>query len=433
MGKRQKTHEEYVSELAIKNPTIKVIGRYINASTKIMHYCLKHDVQWETTPSRALEGVGCEICKKEKFRQSRCKTHQQYVEEVERLNPNIEVVDDYIDSKTPIKHYCKKHNIFWNVMPCNVLSGCGCVECGKEKTSDKNSKTREQYIAELKIINPNVVMIDTYINATTPIIHKCLIDEYEWYVKPSNLLTGKGCPKCANNIKKTNEEYVKKVSLVNPDIEVIEEYVNSYTPIFHKCKKHNIQWKVSPSSILQGCGCLECGIEKLSVSNTKSHEQYVEELKKINPNIVVIENYIRSNIPILHKCLIDGNEWYAAPSNILFGNGCPQCNESKGERQIRLWLEDKHIVYEKQKKFEDCRDIKPLPFDFYLLRYNLCIEFDGKQHYEPIEYFGGQKNFELQQKHDIIKDEYCKNNGISLLRIPYFKNVEEELNNFLFI
>ena len=63
------------------------------------------------------------------------------------------------------------------------------------------------------------------------------------------------------------------------------------------------------------------------------------------------------------------------------------------------------------------------------------IEYDGEQHFRPIEYFGGQKKFELQQKHDTIKNEYCKNNGIPLLRIPYFKydNIEEELNNFLFI
>lgn len=78
-------------------------------------------------------------------------------------------------------------------------------------------------------------------------------------------------------------------------------------------------------------------------------------------------------------------------------------------------------------------DIRPLPFDFYLPEYNICIEYDGEQHNRSVKHFGGDKAFYTRIKHDNIKNEYCKNNGISLLRIPYFKNIEEELNNFLFI
>lgn len=70
---------------------------------------------------------------------------------------------------------------------------------------------------------------------------------------------------------------------------------------------------------------------------------------------------------------------------------------------------------------------------FYLTDYNLAIEYQGEQHYRPIDYFGGKEKFEVQQKRDNIKRDYCKNNNINLLEIPYYKNVEEELNNFLFI
>lgn len=63
---RKKTHEEYVAELAEKNPTVEVVGKYIDALTKIEHHCLTHDVYWETTPSRALQGVGCKMCHSEK-------------------------------------------------------------------------------------------------------------------------------------------------------------------------------------------------------------------------------------------------------------------------------------------------------------------------------------------------------------------------------
>lgn len=303
----------------------------------------------------------------------------------------------------------------------------------KWKIGDKNSKNYKQYIEELKVVNPNIIAINRYIGANIPILHKCLIDEYEWYAKPANILSGKGCPKCANNIKRSRERYINEVSLINPNIDVLEKYINVKTPIFHKCKIHNITWKTSPLSILQGCGCIECGKEKQTIQRRKSHEQYVEELGKINPDIVLIDTYINAYAPILHKCLKDGNEWYAKPANILSGTGCPQCNESRGERQIRSWLNNQHISYESQKSFKDCRDIKPLPFDFFLPKYNTIIEYDGEQHFKPIKFFGGDKAFERRVKHDNIKNEYCKNKGISLLRIPHYKNVEEELNNFLFI
>lgn len=398
-----------------------------------MHHCHIHNIYWKTTPSRALQGFGCEMCRKDKFRKVRNKSHDEYVNSLAKINPNIEVIEKYSGARIPIKHYCKKHNLFWNVSPDSLLQGYGCLECGKEKVRDKNGKKHELYVDELKRINSDIIVVGTYINANTPILHKCLIDGYEWNARPANILSRKGCPKCANIIKRTHDKYIKEISLTNPNIEVLENYINSYTPILHKCKKHNIKWNVQPSSILQGYGCLECGKEKVRIARTKSHEQYVKELEEINPNIVAIEKYNGANIPILHKCLKDGNEWYAQPANTLFGTGCPLCNQSKGERKICLWLNKHHITYQTQKSFKDCKDIKPLPFDFYLPNHNIVIEYDGKQHYEPINYFGGNKRFEYIVRHDQIKNEYCKNNGISLLRIPYFKNVEEELNNFLFI
>jgi very-short-patch-repair endonuclease len=360
---------------------------------------------------------------------------------------------------------------------------------------EKRVKSRDEYIEQLNLINPNIMLIGDYINAHTPTLHRCLIDGYEWMLKPNNALSGKGCPNCYGNIKKNQLEYVEELSLKNPNLEVLEDYINAKTPILHRCKRHNIKWKISPDNALHGYGCKECLREKIGEKNSKTHEQYVKELKEINPNIIVlgeyidaktpilhrclidgyewmvrpdnvlcgtgcpkcagnikktheeyvyelscinpyikvIEKYIDSVTPILHECLIDGYQWYAAPTNLLSGCGCPQCHESSGERQIRTWLEKHDVLYDFQKRFSDCKDINSLPFDFYLPDYNIAIEYDGKQHFEPIEYFGGIKSFERTVKHDNIKNEYCKNNGISLLRIPYFKNVEEELNNFLFI
>lgn len=295
-------------------------------------------------------------------------------------------------------------------------------------------KTHEEYVKEVALKNKNIEVVGKYSEANKKITHRCLIDGYEWDVTPHNVLRGRGCPKCSNHIKRTNESYVKEVKSINPNIEVLEKYINNTTPILHKCIIHNIEWNAYPNNILRGCGCKQCANELLSKNKRISIDEYRYKLKQISSTIIVIgDNYINAHTPILHKCLIDGYEWLAKPNNILSGKGCPKCNENKGERKIRLWLDNHNIIYETQKSFSNCRDIRPLPFDFYLPNKRTAIEFDGEQHYKAIDHFGGIKAFEIRQKHDNIKNEYCKNNGISLLRIPYYKNVEEELNNFLFI
>jgi len=87
----------------------------------------------------------------------------------------------------------------------------------------------------------------------------------------------------------------------------------------------------------------------------------------------------------------------------------------------------------KEYKFDNCKNKNPLPFDFYLPEHNICIEFDGEQHFKSISYFGGEKGFKNTQKNDLIKTSYCKENNIKLIRINYleFKKIEEILNKNL--
>lgn len=369
---------------------------------------------------------------------SKKKTHDEYVVELAIKNPTVKVVGQYIDAKTPIAHYCTIHNITWDIAPTNALQGQGCKECGIMKVRYKTKKTDEQYKKELADVNPNIIVLGKYINAQTPILHQCNLDGCVWEAIPNNVLRGHGCPMCFGNKKKTTEEYKKELIDINPNIEVIEEYVDAKTPILHICKIDGYKWKASPDSILRGTGCLKCGNKNKADALRKTHEEYVTDVLKVNPNIEVIGQYINAQTPILHRCKKDKCEWMARPYNILNGYGCPACQESKGEKTIKQWLESHKIKYIPQKRFDDCKDIKILPFDFYLLDYNICIEYDGQQHYEPVDFAGkglehAQQKFIKTQYHDEIKNIYCKNNNIPLLRIPYFANIEEELNNFLFI
>lgn len=501
--RKRKTHEEYIEELKLKNPTVEVVERYINAATKIEHHCLIHDVYWKSLPGNVLSGKGCHECMKDKNRERFMKSNEEYVNQVKIINPYIEVIDTYINNKTPILHKCLKHNVIWKAYPSNILKGYGCTQCGYEKIGHSHQKSHEEYIQELKqknidvsvlenykgnnvpiqhkclkhnIVwkiapnnvlnghgclechkekirnqlvkthemyvkevqekNPNIEVIGTYLNNKTPIEHKCKIHNYTWTTYPSNILNGHGCKYCgydetSKKLSLTSEEYLERLQYINSNIEMIGKYITINDKIEHRCKSHNYTWKTSPASVLQGCGCKYCKSEKISTKLTKTHEAYVNELKIKNPSIIVMEEYINASTPIRHKCLIDGYEWDATPGNILFGYGCPRCNESKLEKSIRLWLDANNIPYEQNKTFDRCVDKKPLSFDFYLPNFNLCIECQGKQHYEPVQYFGGEERFKIQKYHDDLKKMYCNKNNIELLEISYWENAENKLNNFL--
>ncbi|MDU4051151.1 MAG: hypothetical protein E7H33_09565 [Clostridium perfringens] len=146
-------------------------------------------------------------------------------------------------------------------------------------------------------------------------------------------------------------------------------------------------------------------------------------------NYKILSSYVGNK----YKILIDFNcghkpNWIA-PSNLKSGQCCPICKESKGEKAIRLYLEKNNIEFKQEYRFDDCRLRRSLPFDFYIPKYNLCIEFDGEQHYKANDFFG-EESFKETQKRDKIKNDYCRENNINLIRIPYWEldNVESILN-----
>lgn len=437
MGKRI-THEMYVERLKDKNPNIEVLEEYNGYNTKIKHRCKLDGYIWNATPGNVLGGKGCPECDRKKRREEHLKTNDEYVTELQSKRPEVISLETYKGSNVKIKHKCLRHDYVWSASPGNVLNGNGCPLCKSEKIILSKTKTTDKYVKELEDKNISVIPLEDYKGAKTKIMHKCLKHDVEWSAMPTNVLRGAGCPKCwVEKIRKqrakTQDEYVKEVNKINPHIEVIGEYINAKTPIMHHCLKHNVYWSTMPESILNGSGCPTCGIEKM----TKSHEQYVLDVARVNPYIEVIGEYKDSGIPILHKCKKDGYEWMAEPHMILVGHGCPVCYETNGERMVRRFLEDNNIEYEVQKRFNDCREEKPLPFDFYLPEYNSIIEYDGEHHYFPIDFSGygkewAEQYFEKTIMHDEIKNEYCKKNNIHLLRIPYFADIESELQKFLF-
>ena len=146
---QKKTNEQYIDELSIKNPNLELVGDYVDAKTKILHRCKTHDIIWATSPDSALHGSGCKQCLGERIGNKLRKSEDNYIKELLIKNPTTKLCDKYIDNKTPIKHYCTTHNIFWNTTPSNALQGQGCSFCSKERIRNALKKSKEKYIKEL--------------------------------------------------------------------------------------------------------------------------------------------------------------------------------------------------------------------------------------------------------------------------------------------
>jgi len=140
-------------------------------------------------------------------------------------------------------------------------------------------------------------------------------------------------------------------------------------------------------------------------------------------------DYINTKIKTTIFCKKCKKEFKQTPTHHTKGHGCPYCNESKGEKVIFNFLIENCIKFEQQKKFDNCKNRRKLSFDFYLPTLNMCIEFDGKQHFEPYYKGGDEKTFEVQIENDNIKNSYCYYNNINLLRIKYDENIIEKIKN----
>lgn len=233
-----------------------------------------------------------------------------------------------------------------------------------------------------------------------------------------------------------------------------EDYVDSATKsLRYLCPKHidKGELTISLGHLQSGRGCYYCGRIVTETARMVDEEINEKECREIcekkgftfvgtyRTNSLILIQYICSKHPEAGiQVMRKGN---MNRDNI---QGCPYCFDtkkfvfSKGEKSVEKVLQDLDIAYLPQYTFDNCRDKNMLPFDFYLPDLSKCIEYDGQHHYFPVPYNGiseerAKENHLITIKHDEIKDKYCEDNNIELLRIPYydFKNIEVMVRDFL--
>lgn len=266
-----------------------------------------------------------------------------------------------------------------------------------------------------------------YVLSSRKIIITCpLHGEFEQI--PNDHLRGFGCKKCGGvkiSESKTNtrEEFINKANIIHNSLYDYSkvEYINSNKKISVICKLHG-EFFQTPNNHLQGQGCSKCKANDIGNRCRSTKEVFIEKANKVHNKKYDYSKveYYRCSDKVTIICPLHGIFKQVANSH-LHGKGCYKCNESTGEKAINAWLTSNKITFYTEYKFDDCMYKRCLKFDFYLPGHNVCIEYDGEQHYKSVEFFGGIKSLVKCKERDNIKNQYCKKNNIKLIRIPYWK------------
>lgn len=364
-------------------------------------------------------------------------THEEFLQKLKKSNKNFEniiFITKYENSATLIICKCKLCGREWKVLPSNLIAGKGCKPCnialaGKHRRLDGDFVKKEfEYVG--------YILIDEYTGSEIKMRYICKKhpDSIQ-SIKYSNFRNGNRCPLCHDEKRGLGQkEFEIRANIKNDNIVFSGTYINGKSKIKCECLICGHNWESTGLSISKGIKCPICIGFKIT------QEIFEERVRKSNPTIKVIGSYTSSKNRVQCECSKCGCNWNPIAADLMYSkNGCPKCKESKYERLVRLYLDSHSVKYEMQYTFDDCIYKKKLPFDFCILNQDgyikFLIEVQGHQHEKPIR-FGGmskskaEKNYEENLIRDKIKNQYCIENNIKLIKIWYFdiEKINEMLN-----
>ncbi|MDT2783126.1 DUF2726 domain-containing protein [Enterococcus asini] len=219
-----------------------------------------------------------------------------------------------------------------------------------------------------------------------------------------------------------------------------EKYHSPNSVLEFRCKDCGNSFTCSFARLWRSrrCRCQKCS----ATARRLKVEEFANRLEEVHgDSIVIVGKFTGTMKPVMVTCASCHHTWFPMAYNLLNGTGCPKCAATRGERSIALTLKNRHCLYRSEYTFDTCIGTGGgmCRFDCAVLDSLgqsplLLIEYDGIQHFEPVEFFGGQQGFEYRQRNDRIKDSYCKDHGIPLLRISYkqFDQIEQLVTDKLY-
>lgn len=292
------------------------------------------------------------------------------------------------------------------------------------------------------VSNNEYELLSDYVNKRTKVKIKHIPCGHSFEMLPNSFVKdGQRCPSCRylksaeSKMKSSSKKIVDSINNICNDenYRIVGRYKGYREFIELEHLDCNNVFEVTPANFInRGTRCPKCARKNLYEKRRKSPEQFKYEFNQIaNNEYELLSEYINKRTKIKIKHLKCGYEYETLPATFIIDKcGCPQCNESKGEREIRRFLEKYNLSYKAQYRFDDCKNKNPLPFDYVVFNddssIKCIIEYQGIQHYKKTGYFKGIEKLEYTKQNDNIKKIYCENNNINLIIIPYTKFNEIE-------
>lgn len=356
------------------------------------------------------------------------KTHEEFLNEMKIAYPHLQFLSQYDGSRNEVMVFNTLCSHTYKTTPSQIYRGNNCPKCYVAKENNKNA-----YIKKLTSkYNNSLTLITEYKGMKNDVSYHCNICGYIDTARADTLLLY-GCRNCnLKNRTKTHKDFIKEMSCINPNIEILSEYKTSRDKVCCRCKTCGYEWNSLPGNLTSHKqGCPSCkGVLK------RTHEEFVDKVFKSGKQITFLSEYQGIDNVIECRCDLCGHTWGTRAGKIINEDvGCPNCRRSKGEERIARYLDENNISYVAQKKFESLLGVGngKLSYDFFIPSHNILIEFNGLQHEKEVEWFGGKERLETQREHDIRKKKYAEKNGYVLLVIRYcdIHNIEKILQDNL--
>jgi hypothetical protein len=360
-------------------------------------------------------------------------TNVQYIKKARKIHGNKYSYKKLIYTKyeNDITITCPIHGDF--IIPAceHVSKGIknhkprGCKKCEIDKQVEKCTK---KFIKLSKLIHGDIY--DYSKSKIRKIVNKVIIicpihGEFEM-IAENHFKNKIGCKKCY--LEKIKQNLIKEFNLVHKNKFLYPDF--KYKSVSQRikiiCPIHGIFFQSIINHLKSKYGCEKCK----TLDTVLKKAEFIKRCEKLHNYKYDYSNVVIKNVktPVKIICPIHG-EFRQTPDGHMAKKGCQHCNESKGELEIAKYLKYNKIKFIRQYKFENCKHKRILFFDFYLPKYNICIEYQGPQHYKSIEYFGGKSALRSTRIRDSIKKKFCSNNKIKLICISHkkFNNIHKIL------
>lgn len=286
--------------------------------------------------------------------------------------------------------------------------------------------TREEFEKRVSNVSNDTIDVSNFEfeNTQKSGLCRCKICGNEWYAKAYSILQGHGCRKCydkRNSQKRLISlgEVQKRISESGSNAVIIGDYIDTKHKCNAKCSDCGNIWRPNVSEIMRGHSCPCCSKIKQGINRRLSEEEYRKRCEELYGTIYDLSelNYttIRNNVyPI---CKRHGKVEINA-YQFLKGNGCLKCKMHSGQNKLSEYLKKNDIKIEDEyNKFEWLKTEKGgrMSLDMYLVEYNIAIEYQGRQHFEPVDKFGGEKEFQNTKERDLNKKKACRKHGVELI------------------